>query len=172
MDTEEKIAHMKALQEEIGKPTVVEEFRTKTLKEELIELSSGVLVIIALLQYIAGGYHAMHRELPILYFVAVVLLTALAILADKIYPIQKVQEGEVGFASSFNFIVVNLLFYGIMQVAIICATFTLIFWWDWKYALYLGFPYLLIEWIKRKNREQNKTGDQISGTRGASDSSA
>jgi len=158
MDTEDKIAHLKSLQVEIGEPSSEKStFTPKSTKQELIELVSGLLVTLALCQYLFFGFQSLKIESYYPLVAAPLILTILCVVAEKIYPIKKVQGGAAGLASSFNYFAVNLLFFWLAEAAVAMAMIALVFSFDWRYALFLGYPVILIEWIKRKNNKQNQS---------------
>ncbi|MDQ8205742.1 hypothetical protein [Pelagicoccus sp. SDUM812003] len=153
MDTEDKVRHLRELQAELGNSRIPDStFKPKSTNQELKELSSGVLVLLSLIQYVYFGVQGLETESHFPLVAAPVILTILCLAAEKIHPIEKVQAGEHGLASSFNFLTINFLFFILAEAAVAMAMIALVFSFDWRYAVFLGYPVILIEWIKRKNK--------------------
>ena len=153
MDTEEKIARLKSLQAELGKPSSGKKVVSpKAKKAEFKKIGAGIILIQAFLQYLFMGYHTITGGNIFLFILTLAILPACIYCADSLDPIQKLNEGEPGLANTFNCIVVGSFLFTFYCLTLIALLFAMEDVLDWSYSLMLLYPIILIEWVKRRKK--------------------
>ncbi|GAB5562252.1 MAG: hypothetical protein SynsKO_38990 [Synoicihabitans sp.] len=168
MTTDEKLAELRKLQSIIGKPRRPVEFTPRGWGDgELREIASSILIMVGLSQYVVLSVSTFGDDAVLPLILAPSLLTVLVLLAQRVYPIHRYQEGERGFLSMVTSFVVGMAYTLISQFAFGIVLFmALLLLVDLRVALYVVYPVVLIELVKRRGRTNRRSQRGADAPRG------